>query len=258
MKAVILAGGFGTRISEESHLKPKPMIEIGNDPILWHIMKLYSHYGINDFIICAGYKQQIIKEYFANYSLHRSDVTFNLKNNGEITVHSNVSEPWNVTVVDTGYNTMTGGRVKRIKPYVGDETFLLTYGDGVSDVNIDELIKFHKDHKKALTVTAINPGQRFGVLAVGEDGNVNSFHEKRDSDGELINGGFMVVEPEVFDYIDGDGTFFEKEPVECLVKEGKVAAYRHEGFWQCMDTQRDKERLEMLLASGNAPWVVWE
>lgn len=258
MKAVILAGGFGTRISEESHLRPKPMIEIGNDPILWHIMKIYSHYGINDFIICAGYKQQIIKEYFANYALHRSDVTFHFANNGSVTVHSNVSEPWNVTVVDTGYNTMTGGRVKRIKPYIGNETFLLTYGDGVADVNIDELVRYHKEHKKYLTVTAVNPGQRFGVLGINKEGNVKSFHEKSDDDGELINGGFMVVEPEVFEYIDGDQTFFEKDPVERLVAENQVAAYQHNGFWQCMDTQRDKEKLEMLLAQGKAPWVIWE
>lgn len=258
MKAVILAGGFGTRISEESHLKPKPMIEIGNDPILWHIMKGFSFYGINDFIICAGYKQQIIKEYFANYALHRSDITFHFAENGNITVHNNVSEPWNVTVVDTGYNTMTGGRVKRIKSFVSDEPFLLTYGDGVADVNIDELIKFHKKQKKYLTVTAVNPGQRFGVLGVDKDGIVNSFREKRDDDGELINAGFMVAEPEIFGYIDGDETFLEKEPLERLVSENQVAAYIHNGFWQCMDTQRDKEKLEMLLASGKAPWIVWE
>lgn len=258
MKAVILAGGFGTRISEESHLKPKPMIEIGNAPILWHVMKIYSYYGINDFIICAGYKQQVIKEYFANYALHRSDITFEFVNSGSITVHNNVAEPWRVTVVDTGYNTMTGGRVKRIQPYVDNETFLLTYGDGVADVNIDELICYHKEHQKILTVTAVNPGQRFGVLGIDQGGNVSSFHEKRDADGELINGGFMVVEPQIFDYIDGDHTFFEREPVERLVQEGQVAAYQHHGFWQCMDTQRDKEKLEQLLASGQAPWVVWE
>lgn len=258
MKAVILAGGFGTRISEESHLKPKPMIEIGNDPILWHIMKIYSYYGINDFIICAGYKQQIIKEYFANYALQRSDITFDFANSGAVTVHNNVSEPWKVTVVDTGYNTMTGGRVKRIQPYVNNETFLLTYGDGVADVNIDKLIRYHREHNKILTVTAVNPGQRFGVLGIDQDGNVSGFHEKRDADGELINGGYMVVEPQIFDYIDGDQIFFEKEPVERLVQEGQVAAYQHDGFWQCMDTQRDREKLEMLLASGSAPWVVWE
>lgn len=258
MKAVILAGGFGTRISEESHLKPKPMIEIGNAPILWHIMKIYSHYGINEFIICAGYKQQIIKEYFANYALHRSDVTFDFTDGGRMLVHNNISEPWKVTVVDTGYNTMTGGRVKRIKPYVNNETFLLTYGDGVADINIDELIRYHREHKKILTVTAINPGQRFGVLEVNNDGNVCSFHEKRDADGELINGGYMVAEPEIFEYIEGDQTFLEKEPIERLVQQNQVAAYRHNGFWQCMDTQRDKEKLEMLLAEGKAPWVVWE
>ncbi len=258
MKAVILAGGFGTRISEESHMKPKPMIEIGNDPILWHIMKIYSYYGINDFVICAGYKQQIIKEYFSNYALHRSDVTFDCADGGKITVHNNVSEPWKVTVVDTGYNTMTGGRVKRIKNYVENETFLLTYGDGVADIDISELIRFHNGHKKILTVTAVNPGQRFGVLGVDGNGNVSSFREKRDTDAELINGGYMVAEPEIFNYIDNDQTFFEKEPIERLVRENQVAAYQHKGFWQCMDTQRDKEKLEMLLESGQAPWVVWE
>ena len=258
MKAVILAGGFGTRISEESHLKPKPMIELGNAPILWHIMKIYSYYGINEFIICAGYKQQIIKEYFADYALNRSDVTFDFAKGGEITVHNNISEPWKVTVVDTGYNTMTGGRVKRIKEFVEGETFLLTYGDGLSDVNIQELVSFHKAHKKILTVTAVNPGQRFGVMVIGKNGNVTSFQEKRDSDGELINGGFMVVEPQIFDYIEGDFTFFEKEPVENLVKDNQIVAYQHDGFWQCMDTQRDKEKLEDLLEKGIAPWVVWE
>lgn len=257
MKAVILAGGFGTRISEESHLKPKPMIEIGGAPILWHIMKIYSHYGINDFIICAGYKQQVIKEYFANYYLHRSDVTFDFSDSGKIITHKNVSEPWKVTIVDTGYNTMTGGRVKRIAPYIND-TFLLTYGDGVADVNINELIKYHREHKKILTVTAINPGQRFGVLGLDSDGNVNRFHEKRNQDAELINGGFMVAEPEIFDYIAGDDIFLEKEPLEQLVAEKQVAAYRHDGFWQCMDTQRDKETLERLLAENAAPWKMWD
>lgn len=258
MKAVILAGGFGTRISEESHLRPKPMIEIGGQPILWHVMKIYSAYGINDFIICAGYKQQIIKEYFANYYLHRSDITFDFQNGGAMTVHNNVSEPWKVTIVDTGYDTMTGGRIKRVAPYIGDETFLLTYGDGVADVNVEELIRFHKQKGRIVTITAINPGQRFGVLELDDDGGVLEFREKRDSDESLINGGFMVAEPQVFEYIDGDYTFFEKEPLERLAGEGQLAAYRHGGFWQCMDTQRDKERLEQMWNEGNAPWKIWE
>ena len=248
MKVVILAGGFGTRISEESHLKPKPMIEIGGQPVLWHIMKIYSAYGFHEFIICAGYKQQVIKEYFANYFLHRSDITFDFSNSGEMTVHSHISEPWKVTIVDTGYTTMTGGRIKRIAPYVGDETFLLTYGDGVADIRIDEVVKFHKAHKKILTLTTVNPGQRFGVLEVNKEGLVTEFHE---------NGGFMVSEPELFHYIDGDQIFLEKEPLERLAEKGELAAYRHEGFWQCMDTQRDKEKLEMMWNTGAAPWKVW-
>lgn len=258
MKAVILAGGFGTRISEESHLRPKPMIEIGGQPVLWHVMKIYSHYGINDFIICAGYKQQIIKEYFANYYLHRSDVTFDFNNGGSMTVHNNVSEPWKVTIVDTGYDTMTGGRIKRIAGYVDNEPFLLTYGDGVADINIKELIEFHNEKKPIVTITAINPGQRFGVLDLTDDGIVKEFREKQDSDESLINGGFMIAEPEVFGYIDGDATFFEKEPLERIAKEGKLAAYRHYGFWQCMDTQRDREKLQQLWDEGNAPWKIWE
>lgn len=258
MKAVILAGGFGTRISEESHLRPKPMIEIGGQPILWHVMKIYSAYGINEFIICAGYKQQVIKEYFANYYLHRSDVTFDFRDGGSMTVHNNVSEPWRVTIVDTGYDTMTGGRIKRIAPYVGNESFLLTYGDGVADVNIQELLQFHKEQGRTVTITAINPGQRFGVLELDDNGGVLEFREKRDSDESLINGGFMVAEPQVFDYIDGDYTFFEKEPLERLAKEGQLAAYHHRGFWQCMDTQRDKEKLEQMWNEGNAPWKIWE
>lgn len=257
MKVVILAGGFGTRISEESHLKPKPMIEIGGQPILWHIMKIYSAYGFHEFIICAGYKQQVIKEYFANYFLHRSDVTFDFSNHGEMTVHSHISEPWKVTVVDTGYGTMTGGRIKRIAPYVGNETFLLTYGDGVADVRIDEVVKFHKSHKKTVTITTVNPGQRFGVLEVNDKELVTEFHEKRDSDGYLINGGFMAAESALFQYIDGDHIFLEKEPLERLAKKEELAAYRHEGFWQCMDTQRDKEKLEAMWNTGRAPWKVW-
>lgn len=257
MKAVILAGGFGTRISEESHLKPKPMIEIGGSPILWHIMKIYSFYGINEFIICAGYKQQKIKEYFSDYYLHRSDVTFDFTDGGAVTVHNNISEPWKVTIVDTGYDTMTGGRIKRIASYI-DGTFLLTYGDGVADVNIHQLIQYHKQKKKILTVTAINIGQRFGVLGLDDKGDVSRFHEKRSEDGNLINGGFMVVEPAIFNYINGDSVPLEKEPFEKLVEEGKVAGFRHKGFWQCMDTQRDKEKLEQLWNDNKAPWKVWK
>lgn len=257
MKVVILAGGFGTRITEESHLKPKPMIGIGERPILWHIMKEYSKYGFNEFVICLGYKSYVIKEYFADYFLHTSDVTFDLTKN-EMIVHDNYSEPWKVTLVDTGLNTMTGGRIKRIQKYIGNEPFLLTYGDGVSDVNINELIEFHKSHGKLLTLTAINAGQRFGVLELDEKGKIDAFREKDTTDGSLINGGYMVVEPEVFNYIEGDSTVFEKEPLENLAKEGQLMAFKHKGFWQCMDTIRDKNKLEELWESGKAPWKVWE
>lgn len=257
MKAVILAGGFGTRISEESHLKPKPMIEIGERPILWHIMKLYSHYGINEFVICAGYKQHIIKEFFADYFLHMSDITFDLQQNS-MQVHDNYSEPWKVTVVDTGLGTMTGGRVKRIQRFVGDEPFLLTYGDGVSDINISELVAFHKNHGKLCTMSTVNVGQRFGVLDIEENGQISGFREKSDKDGSLINVGYMVCEPAVFDYIADDSTVLEKEPLQNLANEGQLMAYRHKGFWQCMDTQREKQKLEEQWASGKAPWKVWE
>ncbi len=258
MKVVILAGGFGTRISEESHLRPKPMIEIGGQPILWHIMKLYTRYGCNDFIICAGYKQHIIKEYFADYYLHSSDITFDFTNGGALTVHNNVSEPWKVTVVDTGLNSMTGGRIKHVSHFIGKETFMLTYGDGVSNVNINKLINFHKSHGKIATITAIDIGQRFGVLEIEENGMVNAFREKQDDDGSVINGGFMVLEPQVFDYLqDGDSTVFEKEPLWDLASKGQLMAYKHTGFWKCMDTKRDKDQLEELWASGNAPWKVW-
>ena len=257
MKVVLLAGGFGTRISEESHLKPKPMIEIGNQPILWHIMKIYSAYGFNDFIICAGYRQHVIKEYFANYFLHTSDVTFDFRNNNEMFIHHNTAEPWKVTVVDTGLNTMTGGRIKRIQKYIGDETFMLTYGDGVSDVNIGELVKFHQHHGKIATLTAINAGSRFGVLDIDHSGKINHFREKNDVDGNMINGGFMVLEPQIFDYIDGDTTIFERKPLEQIAAENQLMAYKHLGFWQCMDTQRDKIQLEELWQSGKAPWKVW-
>lgn len=257
MKAVILAGGFGTRISEESDLKPKPMVEIGDQPILWHIMKNYSHYGIDEFIICAGYKQHIIKEYFANYYLHRSDITFDFTAENNIIVHNNVAEPWKVTVVDTGLNTMTGGRIKRVRDYVGGEAFMMTYGDGVCDVDIHKLLDYHKQHKKLATMTAIQPGGRFGTLEITEDSIISRFAEKRKEDGGWINGGFMVLEPEVIDYVDGDGTTFEKEPLERLSAEGQLVAYRHDGFWQCMDTIRDKQQLEALWMSGNAQWKKW-
>ena len=258
MKVVILAGGFGTRISEESHLRPKPMIEIGRKPILWHIMKTYSHYGFNEFIICAGYKQEVIKDYFANYALYNSDVTFDFTEGGKVTVHSDASEPWKVTVVDTGYSTMTGGRIKRIQPYVEGETFMLTYGDGVADINIADLAAFHASHNKIATMTAINIGQRFGVLDIADDGAVRSFREKDADDGALINGGYMVLDPGVFDLLDGDSCVFEEEPLSTLAATGQMMAYRHNGFWQCMDTQRDKKLLEGLIDAGKAPWMVWE
>lgn len=257
MKAVLLAGGFGTRISEESVLKPKPMVEIGDKPILWHIMKLYSHYGIKEFIICAGYKQHVIKEWFADYYLHNSDITFDYTKGGEVIVHNNIAEPWKVTVVDTGLNTMTGGRVKRIQKYVGDEPFLLTYGDGVSDIDITELVKFHEAHGKIATMSSYNVGQQFGVLDVDDNGLVTAFREKSNIDGGLINVGYMVLNPEIFDYIDGDDTVFEKKPLERLAKEGQLVSRKHVGFWQCMDTQRDRMKLEEMWNEGSAPWKVW-
>lgn len=257
MKVVILAGGFGTRISEESHLRPKPMIEIGGKPILWHIMKLYSFYGHNDFIICAGYKQHMIKQYFAEYYLHQSDITFDFTDENKMIVHNNVAEPWKVTIVDTGLNTMTGGRIKRVEKYVGGETFMLTYGDGVSNVNIDKLIKYHKQHGKIATLTAVNVGQRFGVLGISENNEINSFREKNDLDGSMINAGYMVLEPKIFDYIKDDTTVFEKEPLETIAKKAQLMAYKHDGFWQCMDTQRDKFNLEKQWNEGKALWKVW-
>ena len=258
MKAVILAGGFGTRISEESVLKPKPMVELCGMPILWHIMKYYSSFGINDFIICCGYKQYVIKEWFADYYLHTSDVTFDFTAENKMIVHSTHTEPWKVTLVDTGLNTMTGGRIKRIRKYVGDETFLLTYGDGVSNVDIDKLVEFHRSHGKIATITAVNVGQQFGCLEIGDDCSVTKFREKSDRDGAVINAGYMVMEPGIFDYISGDETVFEKDPRETLAREGQLRAYRHSGFWKCMDTKRDKEKLEALIKEGNAPWMVWE
>lgn len=257
MKVVLLAGGLGTRISEESHLKPKPMIEIGGQPILWHIMKSYSYYGFNEFVVCAGYKQQIIKEYFADYYLHRSDITFDFSLDNSITIHNNVAEPWKVTIIDTGLNTMTGGRIKRVKEFLGDETFMMTYGDGVCDVNLGELLEFHRVHGKKATMTAVQPGGRFGTLEIEKDLTVSRFAEKRKEDGGWINGGFMILEPEVVDYIEGDKTVFEREPLERLSNEGELIAYQHNGFWQCMDTMRDKQYLEELLEQKKAPWKVW-
>ena len=256
MKVVILAGGLGTRISEESHLKPKPMIEIGDKPILWHIMKLYSYYGFNEFVICAGYKQEVIKEWFANYFLHNSDVTFDFTQDDKVTVHNNDSEPWKVTVVDTGLYTATGMRIKKIAPYVGDEPFFMTYGDGVSDINIEELLNFHKGHGRLATLTAILPESRFGVLDI-QDNQIKAFREKNQSDTGWINGGFMVLEPKVLDYIEGD-VMFEREPLERIAADGQLMAYKHRGFWQCMDTLRDKERLEGMLGRNKAPWQVWK
>lgn len=258
MKVVILAGGLGTRISEESHMRPKPMIEIGGMPILWHIMKQYSYCGYNEFIICAGYRQHMIKEYFADYYLHRSDITFDFSAGNEMTVHSNVAEPWKVTIVDTGLNTMTGGRIKRIQKYVGNESFMLTYGDGVCDVDMREIEKFHRSHGKIGTITAIDVDQRFGVLDLDDDGRINAFREKNEMDKSVINGGYMMFEPAVFDLLSDDTTVFEKYPMETLAKKGQLMAYHHDGFWQCMDTQRDKNLLESLWASGKAPWKKWQ
>ena len=257
MKAVILAGGLGTRISEETNLKPKPMIEIGGKPILWHIMKAYSHHGINEFIICCGYKGYVIKEYFANYFLHMSDVTFDMANN-HMEVHHQKTEPWKVTLVDTGDDTMTGGRLKRVAPYLKDEDiFCLTYGDGVSDVNITELIAFHKTQNVKATVTATVPPGRFGALDMTGH-KVNSFQEKPKGDGGMINGGFFVLSPDVINYITDDKTLWEKDPLERLAKEGQLAAFQHHGFWQPMDTLRDMTHLEELWQSGKAPWRVWQ
>lgn len=258
MKVIILAGGFGTRISEESQFKPKPMVELGGMPILWHIMKLYSHYGFNEFVICAGYKQHVIKEYFADYFLHTSDVTYDFTNGkNEMTIHQSKSEPWKVTVVDTGLNTMTGGRVRRVKNYIDGQPFMLTYGDGVSNLNIADLLKFHQSHGKMVTMSAHNAGQRFGVLNIDSEGRIREFREKTQGDGSLINIGFMVCQPEFIDYIDGDDTILEREPMERAIKDGQLMAYKHEGFWQCMDTVREKEQLERLWVSNQAPWKIW-
>jgi len=256
MKVVILAGGFGTRLSEETDLRPKPMLEIGGKPILWHIMKIYSHFGFNDFIICLGYKGYMIKEYFANYFIHFSDLTIDLANN-HVEVHDSNCEPWKVTLIDTGINTQTGGRIKRVQKYIGNQTFMATYEDGVGDININGLLEFHRKYGKYATITAVQPPGRFGALNLSDCDNVLSFNEKPKGDKAWINGGFFVLEPEIFNYIKGDETFWEREPLENLAKDGQLVAYRHCGFWKPMDTLRDKRELEELWNSGNPPWRVW-
>lgn len=257
MKVVLLAGGAGTRISEESVRKPKPMIEIGGKPIIWHIMKEYSYYGFNDFIICAGYKQEYIKEWFANYFVNNNDVTFDYSNGGKVTIHQGTSEPWKVTVCDTGLDTMTGGRIKRIQPYVNGERFMMTYGDGVCDVNITKLLEFHENHGKIATITSVLQKQEKGVLDINDIGAVRSFREKKDVDGVPINVGYMVLEPEIFKYLKDDETILEREPMEQLAGEGNLMSYQHTGFWQCMDTLLEKNMLEKIWKSGKAPWKVW-
>lgn len=257
MKVVILAGGLGTRISEESHLKPKPMIEIGEKPILWHIMKEYSHYGYDDFIICCGYKQHIIKQWFADYYLYNSDVTFNFAEENSMLVHNTETENWKVTVVDTGLYTLTAGRLKRVQKYIGDEAFMMTYGDGVSNINIRELVAYHKSRSFPVTVTAALVEQRFGILGIGKDDAITCFREKAQEDAARVNAGYMVLEPEVFDYIPEEDVFFEKEPLNRLAEEGKLGAYRFDGFWHPMDTMRDKEKLEKMWSENRAPWKVW-
>lgn len=256
MKVVLLAGGMGTRISEESQYRPKPMVEIGGMPILWHIMKEYSHYGFNEFIICAGYKQHMIKEWFADYYLHTSDITLDFTNGLQTIVHNQHTEPWKVTIVDTGLHTMTGGRIRRVRPYVGDEPFFMTYGDGVCDVNIRDLLEFHRKNGKIATLTAVQVDQRFGVLEL-LDNTVRAFREKAHRDNEYVNAGYMVLEPEIFRYLEDDSTVFEREPLERLVADQQLASYRHRGYWQCMDTKKEQEQLELLWQSGEAPWHVW-
>ena len=259
MKTVLLAGGFGSRISEESAFKPKPMVEIGGKPILWHIMKEFSYYGHTEFIICAGYKQEYIKEWFSNYFIHNSDITFDYRDNkNKMTIHHSHLEPWKVTIVDTGYNTMTGGRIKRIQEYVENEPFFMTYGDGVCDVDINKLLAFHKKHGKIATLTAVKMAQDKGVLNIGGDNAVKSFREKNVNDGVTINAGYMVLEPAVFDYLTGDDCVFEQEPLRRLAEEGQLMSYKHRGFWQCMDNIREKEILEKMVASGTAPWMKWD
>ena len=257
MKVVILAGGYGTRITEESYLKPKPMIEIGDYPILWHIMKIYAHFGYTEFIICLGYKSHIIKEYFAEYYLRTSDVTFDLAKN-TMKIHNTQTEPWMVTLVDTGLDTMTGGRLLRVRQHIGDETFLLTYGDGVADVNINEQVEFHKSHGKLMTITSTPVLPRFGLMEINNESLITEFKEKSEKDATMVNAGFMIMNPGIFDYIDGDSTFLEREPMSRIAKDGQLMAYEHRGFWQCMDTARDKEKLDELWRSGNPPWKVWQ
>ena len=257
MKVLILAGGLGSRLSEETTLKPKPMVEIGGKPILWHIMKIYSHYGFNEFVIMCGYKGYMIKEYFSNYYSHNSDMTIDLKSN-DIIHHATHAEPWKVTLIDTGLETMTGARIKKVQNYIGNEPFLLTYGDGVSDVNIKELVQFHNKHGKAITITSVQPEGRYGSLVINENQQVLSFIEKPKGDGAWINAGFFVCQPEVLDYIpDGDKIIFEREPLEGLAEAGELLTYKHEGFWKPMDTQRDKTQLEELIEKGSAPWIKW-
>ena len=257
MKVVILAGGIGTRLSEETEIKPKPMVEIGGMPILWHIMKIYSSQGYNEFIICLGYKGFLIKEYFANYFLHLSDISIELSS-GNITVHNSKSEKIKMTLIDTGINTQTGGRIKRVKEYIGNDTFMLTYGDGLADINIKNLIKFHRENKKLATITAVRPPGRFGSIILGNNSEVLKFEEKPLGDGSWINGGFFVLEPEVFDYINDDNTYWEREPMANLASDGKLSAYEHSGFWKPMDTLRDKTELQNLWDSGKAPWKIWD
>ena len=257
MKVVLLAGGFGTRISEESEYVPKPMIKIGGMPILWHIMKEYSYYGFNEFVVCAGYKQHVIKEWFADYFLHTSDITFDFTEDNKMIIHDKQTEPWKVTVVNTGLNTMTGGRVKRIQKYIGNDRFMLTYGDGVCDVDMNELLKFHESHGKIATLTSVIIEQQKGVLDIGGDNSVRSFREKSALDGSPINAGYMVFEPEVFNYIDGDDTILESDTLVKLANEGQLMSYKHSGFWQCMDTKREKDILEKIWADGRTPWRKW-
>ncbi|MDD6072592.1 MAG: glucose-1-phosphate cytidylyltransferase [Clostridiales bacterium] len=258
MKVVLLAGGFGTRFSEESEYKPKPMIEIGGMPILWHIMKEYSHYGFHDFVVCAGYKQHIIKEWFADYFLHTSDITFDFTEGNKMIIHNQHAEPWKVTVVDTGLHTMTGGRIRRVRSYIGDEPFMMTYGDGVCDVNMNKLLNFHKEHGKIATLTAVRMEPQKGILNIGGDNAVHSFREKNASDGTPINAGYMVLNPTVFDYIQDDESVFEKDVLPTIAEKGELMSYIHTGFWQCMDTKREKDILEQMWKHGAAPWKVWE
>ena len=257
MKVVILAGGKGTRISEESYTKPKPMIEIAGKPILWHIMKIYSYYGFNNFIICLGYKGYIVKEYFTNYYLHQSDVTIDLNNNS-IDIHKTAAEPWKITLVDTGLDTMTGGRLLRVKDYIGQEAFMMTYGDGLSNIDISELVRVHKKHKKQATLTAIQPSGRFGALNIKADSAIQSFEEKPQNEVGWVNGGFFVLEPEIFDYLqEGDNTIWERAPIQNIAKNNQLTAYKHYGFWKCMDTLRDKVELEKMWNNGETPWKLW-